>query len=256
MKNLLRASLLAPLLAGSALVATPAFAQDESEITVSANVAMVTDYRFRGVSYSGGDFAIQGGFDIAHSSGFYVGTWASSLDPVSSGYGNTELDIYGGYSGAISDTLSFDVGILYYLYPSASGNTDYWEPYASVTAAVGPAEVTAGVAYNWEQDSVSSDLADHNLYLYGDVGFGIPNTPVSISGHLGYTSGSFSPETYTIFGTDDTTAFDWSIGASMAVYGPIEAGITYVGVEGPNNDNSLAGPVLTDTIVASLSASF
>ena len=124
MKNLLRASLLAPLLAGSALVATPAFAQDESEITVSANVAMVTDYRFRGVSYSGGDFAIQGGFDIAHSSGFYVGTWASSLDPVSSGYGNTELDIYGGYSGAISDTISFDVGILYYLYPSASGDTE------------------------------------------------------------------------------------------------------------------------------------
>ena len=156
MKNLLRASLLAPLLAGSALVATPAFAQDESEITVSANVAMGTAYRFRGVSYSGGDFAIQGGFDIAHSSGFYVGTWASSLDPVSSGYGNTELDIYGGYSGAISDTISFDVGILYYLYPSASGDTDYWEPYASVTAALGPAEVTAGIAYNWEQDSVST----------------------------------------------------------------------------------------------------
>ena len=253
MTNLLRASLLAPLLAGSALVATPAFAQDESEITVSANVAMVTDYRFRGVSYSGGDFAIQGGFDIAHSSGFYIGTWASSLEPTSTGYGNTEVDIYGGYGGAISDTLSFDVGLLYYLYPSASGDTDYYEPYASITGALGPAEVTAGLAYAWKQDSTANQ---DNLYLYTDVGVGVPGTPVTISGHLGYTDGVWSPETYSDFGTDDQTAFDWSIGASMAVYGPIEAGISYVGVEAPSNDDIRFGPVMNDTIIATLSASF
>lgn len=255
MKNLLRAATAASVLAGSLAVAAPAFAQDESDISVSANVAMVTDYRFRGVSYSGGDFAIQGGFDIAHSSGFYVGTWASSLDDQTAGYGDTELDIYGGYSGAINDTLSFDVGMLIYIYPSAAGtNNDYWEPYASVTAAVGPAEVTAGVAYAWEQDSVSSSFADDNLYLYTDVGFGIPNTPVSVSGHLGYTDGSFSSPTY--FGnSDDTTSFDWSIGASMAVFGPLEVGVSYVGVEGKGNtvrDNYITD----DTIVASLSASF
>ena len=101
MKHLLRAATAASLLAGSTLVAAPAFAQDQSDISVSANVAMVTDYRFRGVSYSGGDFAIQGGFDVAHSSGFYIGTWASSLDDETTGYGDTELDVYGGYSGAV-----------------------------------------------------------------------------------------------------------------------------------------------------------
>ncbi|WP_230292787.1 TorF family putative porin [Croceicoccus sp. Ery5] len=253
MKTLLRGAIAASLLAGSALVATPALAQDESEISVSANVAMVTDYRFRGVSYSGGDFAIQGGFDIAHSSGFYIGTWASSLEPTSTGYGNTEVDIYGGYSGAINDTVSFDVGLLYYMYPSASGDTDYYEPYASVTAALGPAEVTAGVAYAWDQDSTANQ---DNLYLYTDVGFGVPGTPVTISGHLGYTDGVWSPETYSDFGTDDQTAFDWSIGASMAVFGPLEAGISYVGVEAPSNDDIQFGPVMNDTIVATLSASF
>lgn len=253
MKNLIRSAFAASLLAGSALMANPALAQDESEITVSANVALVTDYRFRGVSYSGGDIAIQGGFDIAHSSGFYFGTWASSLEPVSTGYGNTEVDVYAGYSGAISDTMSFDVGLLYYVYPSASGDSDYYEPYASVTAALGPAEVTAGLAYAWEQDST---LNQDNLYLYTDVGVGVPGTPVTITGHLGYTDGVWSPETYSIFGTDDETAFDWSVGASMAVYGPLEVGISYVGLEAPANENPLNGPVMNDTIVATLSASF
>ncbi|WP_230278969.1 TorF family putative porin [Croceicoccus sp. Ery15] len=253
MKTLLRGAIAASLLASSALVAAPAFAQDESEISVSANVAMVTDYRFRGVSYSGGDFAIQGGVDIAHSSGFYIGTWASSLEPTSTGYGNTEVDLYGGYSGAINDTVSFDVGLLYYMYPSASGDTDYYEPYASVTAALGPAEVTAGLAYAWEQDSTANQ---DNLYLYTDIGFGVPGTPVTISGHLGYTDGVWSPETYSDFGTDDQTAFDWSIGASMAVFGPLEAGISYVGVEAPSNDDIRFGPVMNDTVVATLSASF
>jgi uncharacterized protein (TIGR02001 family) len=45
-------------------------AEVPSEIEVFSNVALVTDYRFRGVSLSAGDPAIQGGIDIAHSSGF------------------------------------------------------------------------------------------------------------------------------------------------------------------------------------------
>ena len=76
-----RSLLAATLLAGSALTATPAFAQDEEAgpgVTVSGNVALVTDYRFRGVSLSAGDMALQGGIDAATDGGFYVGTWAST----------------------------------------------------------------------------------------------------------------------------------------------------------------------------------
>ena len=66
-------------------IAAPAMAQSEEEeetgpVTVSANVALTTDYRFRGVSLSAGDPAIQGGIDVGHESGFYVGTWASSIE--------------------------------------------------------------------------------------------------------------------------------------------------------------------------------
>ena len=56
----IRGLVAASLFAG-ALVATPAFA-DETDPpaawTVSGNVTGVTDYRWRGLSYSGGDFAI------------------------------------------------------------------------------------------------------------------------------------------------------------------------------------------------------
>ncbi|HUD29971.1 MAG TPA: TorF family putative porin, partial [Novosphingobium sp.] len=72
-----RGAIAATLLAGTALSAAPAFAQDAeapSEITVTGSAAVTTDYRFRGVSQSGGDFAIQGGITVSHASGFYVGT--------------------------------------------------------------------------------------------------------------------------------------------------------------------------------------
>ncbi|AKM10826.1 TorF family putative porin [Croceicoccus naphthovorans] len=249
MTTTFRSMFAAAVLAGTALSATPAFAQDEA-ISVSANVAMVTDYRFRGVSLSGGDFAIQGGVDVAHASGFYVGTWASSIE--GGDYGGTELDIYGGWSGALSDSLSVDVGLLYYVYPSGIDaddpfgfDTDYFEPYASVTGAVGPAEVTVGVAYAFDQDSLGDD---DNLYLYGDLGFAIPETPVSFSAHLGYTDGVLAPE-YLLGGTDDS-AFDWSLGASVGFKG-LDLGVSYIGVEGPTVDG-----YTDDTIVASLSASF
>ena len=79
---------------------------------VSGNVALSSDYFFRGIDQSGGE-ALSGGFDVAFESGFYVGTWASSIDFS----GGLELDYYAGYGGSISDSVSYDVGYLYYGYP-------------------------------------------------------------------------------------------------------------------------------------------
>ena len=64
-----------------AAVAQPAFAADApaSPNTFTANVALVSDYRFRGISQSYTDPAIQGGFDYSHASGVYLGTWGSSV---------------------------------------------------------------------------------------------------------------------------------------------------------------------------------
>lgn len=238
------------LAAAGLTIATPALAQSEDEaasaFTTSANVALTTDYRFRGVSLSGGDPAVQGGFDVAHESGFYVGTWASSISGGPS-YGDLELDIYAGWSGNLSDAVSVDVGVLYYLYPTESLglDTDYIEPYASVGVNFGPAEATFGVAYAPKQDSLGGD---DNLYLYTDVGVGIPNTPISLSGHLGYTDGSLAPPL--LAGTADDTGIDWSIGASVS-QGNFELGVAYMGVEGPSIDG-----FTDDAVVATISASF
>ena len=238
------------LAAAGLSLSTPAMAQSDDEVasdfTVSANVALTTDYRFRGVSLSGGDPALQGGFDVAHDSGFYIGTWASSIDG-GAAYGDLELDIYAGWSGNLSDAVSVDVGVLYYIYPTEDLglDTDYIEPYASVGVNFGPAEATFGVAYAPEQDSLGGD---DNLYLYTDVGFGLPGTPLTVTGHLGYTDGPLAPPL--LAGTTDDTGLDWSLGASVA-QGNFEVGVAYIGVEGPAIDG-----FTDDAIVGTISASF
>ena len=245
-----RSLLAATVLAGSVLAATPAFAQDEEtpDIKITANVAGTTDYRFRGVSLSGGDFAIQGGFDVTHSSGFYVGTWASSIVG-GSPYGEVELDLYGGWTGMVAEGVTLDLGLLYYAYPTGDDPlnvdpaTDYFEPYASVAFTIGPVTGTVGGAYAWDQDSLGDS---DNLYLYTDWAVGIPTTPVTVTAHLGYTDGVLAPPF--LAGTGDDTGLDWGITASTKVYGPMSASIGYVGTEGPSIDG-----FTDDAIVATLS---
>jgi uncharacterized protein (TIGR02001 family) len=253
-----RGLLAASVLAGSLLAATPAFAQEEeaeaaseatSGLTITANVAGTTDYRFRGVSLSLGDFALQGGIDVVHDSGFYVGTWASSIQG-GTPYGEVELDLYGGWTGMVTDGVTLDVGLLYYMYPTTDDplnldpDTDYFEPYASVAFGLGPVSATVGAAYAWEQDSLGGS---DNLYVYTDWSLGIPSTPVTVNAHLGYTDGVLAIGTLAR-GTGDDTGLDWSIGASIPVYGGLTASVSYVGLEGPSIDG-----LTDDTIVGTLS---
>jgi uncharacterized protein (TIGR02001 family) len=238
----IRGLVAATLVAGSAMVATPAFAQDsESDITISGNASVVSEYRFRGVGLSGGDIAIQGGIDVGHSSGFYVGTWGSSID--GGDYGSVELDLYGGWSGDLAEGIAADVGVIYYAYPNglAGEDLDYVEVYGSLGFTLGPVEATVGAAYAPDQSSLGDG---DNIYIYTDVGLGIPGTPISVSGHLGYTDG------FLTF-TDDGKAFDWSVGASLTLAEKLTVGISYVGVEGPSVDG-----VTDDAIVATLGVEF
>jgi len=217
----------------------------ESGFSLSANIAFASEYRFRGVDLSGGEFAVQGGFDLSHTSGFYVGTWASNLDEQTVGYGSTELDVYGGWSSNVADGIGVDVGVIGYLYPDAGpGEFDYVEFYGSVSGSLGPASVTGGIAYAPDQDSLGGT---DNLYLYTDASVGIPDTPVTINGHLGYTDG------FLTF-TDDSEAFDWSLGAAVAV-GPLTVSGAYVGVEGDQAFDP-GGVFTDDALVFTVSASF
>ncbi|MCK0129138.1 TorF family putative porin [Erythrobacter sp. F6033] len=218
---------------------------EESPLTFSANIAMATEYRFRGVALTDGNFAVQGGFDVSHESGLYVGTWASNLDEQTVGYGSIELDLYGGWSGDLTDGISADVGGIFYLYPDAgAGDFDYYEFYGSLSFGIGPASLTGGIAYAPDQDSLGGT---DNLYLYTDVSVGIPDTPITLNGHVGYTDG------FLTF-TTDSEAIDWSISADVS-FGPATLSAAYVGVEG----DVLVDPTGTftdDAFVVTLSASF
>ncbi len=244
-----RGLLSATLVAGCGLAATPAFADETdppSEITVTGNVALVTDYRFRGISLSAGDPAVQGAINVNHSSGLYAGAWASSLED-SAVYGSMELDVYAGWTGPIGGGVTADVGLLYYVYPNGNvGDANVFEPYASLSTTLGPASAKVGVAYAWKQDSLGGD---DNLYLYTDWGLGVPNTPLSIAAHLGYTDGALSPKLLT--GVSTSGGWDYSIGASYAVTKNLSASVTYVGVDGASIDG-----FSNDAVVASLKYSF
>lgn len=235
-----------------AAVATPALAEDDlGGFSISGNAAVVTDYRFRGVSLSDGDIAIQGGIDLGHESGFYIGTWGSSIEE-GIGYGHTEIDIYGGWSGEVGSGVSVDVGVLYYMYPNGPSGVpqDYWEPYASIGTTMGPVEATFGVAYAPKQDSLKNSVTlknEDNLYLYLDTGVGVPGTPISLSGHVGYTDGFLS------FDGNSDTSWDWSLGAEWAATENLSIGVSYVGVEAPHGPGD---DTLNDTVVGTLSVSF
>ena len=125
MKKLLLASAISSLFAlpAAAIAQSTPAAAATPEHTFTGNATLASDYRFRGISQTYLQPAVQAGFDYAHSSGFYLGTWASSVSGnlYTNGSG-LEWDMYGGYKGTVSGDLGFDVGLLNYWYPAAHFN--------------------------------------------------------------------------------------------------------------------------------------
>lgn len=152
------------------LVSGSVWAQAAPATTLSFNAGVVTDYRYRGITQTRNEPAVQGGVDYAHKSGFYVGAWASTIKWIAdysySGgagaktgtdiSGNVELDVYGGYKFDLAKDVAMDVGFLRYQYVGnnlemtggrsrlnySDANTN--EVYAAIT--MGP--VTAKYSYS------------------------------------------------------------------------------------------------------------
>jgi hypothetical protein len=115
------AVLLTTLAASGAALGQAQPAAPAPDYTLSFNVGAVTDYRYRGISQSRLKPALQGGVDFAHSSGFYIGTWGSTVKWIkdAGGDSNVEIDVYGGYKFSLGD-FALDVGALRYLYPRSN----------------------------------------------------------------------------------------------------------------------------------------
>jgi len=229
------------LLASAALAAAPAFAQDAvdppSDLTVGGSVALVSDYRFRGVSQTDEEMAIQGGITVSHASGAYAGTWASNL----SGWGtfggaNMELDLFAGYAMPLGDSgATLDVGLTWYMYPGGFDDTDFAEPYVKLSGDYGPVSALIGVAYAPEQGALanvsnhpdSDGESEDNLYLWTDLSTAIPNTPLTAKAHAGYSNGNpgLGPNGTSLAPTGEY--LDWMLGLDAAV-GPLTLGVAYV----------------------------
>ncbi|WP_088184720.1 TorF family putative porin [Sphingobium sp. Z007] len=222
----------------------PAFAQEApaSPVTVTGSVALVSDYRYRGVSQSDRGMAVQGGITATHESGFYVGAWGSNLG----GWGrfggaNMELDLIAGYSKSLGEGTTVDVGLTWYMYPSGADETDFAEPYIKLSHQIGPVKALVGVAYAPKQEALGkwcSDAActvfdpgdkEDNLYLWGDISGAVPNTPVTLKAHLGWSNGNsgLGPNGTSIAPTGKY--LDWLVGADAAIPGtPLTVGVAYV----------------------------
>lgn len=218
-----------------AAVATPALAQEApaSDLTVSGNATVVSDYRFRGISQTYKQFALQGGFTVAHSSGFYATVWGSSIDDYVANGSDQELDLVAGWSKEFGGA-TVDIGVLYYYYPGSGGVTsDFFEPYASVKGTFGPVTAKLSAAYAPKQNALSVGAGkEDNLYVAGDFSAGIPDTPIGVTAHIGH---SFGPSYLTI--GDEYT--DWSIGATYT-WEALTFGVSYVDTDknlfvGPRN---------------------
>lgn len=119
------------LLAASALAQTaPAPAPAKSDWTQTHNLALATDYIFRGVTQIAGDgTALSGGTDVSHTSGFSLGLWAAN---VSFGGSSLEVDVYAGYAKTLGD-FTLSAGLISYHYEGVeAANTT--EAYVGVAA--------------------------------------------------------------------------------------------------------------------------
>ncbi|MEH6548439.1 MAG: TorF family putative porin [Pseudomonadales bacterium] len=195
MKKLLLATTAAVLMTGSIAA---------SAVEFSGNVALTTDYKFRGISQSDGP-AIQGGFDLGTDSGFYASVWGSSID-----FGSgLELDYIAGYATDLTDNVAIDVGYIYYDYPNWDADDgaikgDLQEVYGAVSFY----GVGLGIAYSndyYQETGKSLYYSASYEYAFNDI------WGVSVAAN--YTD--FDENTF--WGTDEKASYsDWKVAVTAA----------------------------------------
>jgi uncharacterized protein (TIGR02001 family) len=210
-----------------AALTLPALAQTapEPDLTIEGNVGLFSDYRFRGISQTDLKPALQGGFDLTHKSGFYIGTWASNVsDFANFGGGNgMEIDGYVGYTFEVGD-IGVDIGNLYYYYPGSSVDPGDPKPNTNeiyVGLTYGP--VTLKTSYSTTN---YFGFADSKGTLYYDLSASHPLTDtITLNAHVGYVDIK-----------NDVSGTDYKIGVSTEFAG-LTFAADYVGNSGKLSDS-------------------
>jgi uncharacterized protein (TIGR02001 family) len=245
---------LTALCSGAALAQTrdipaPAAPPPPPEHTLTANIGLFSEYIFRGISQTGGKPAVQGGFDYAHASGFYAGTWASNIswleDFGAYNRSSLEWDFYGGYKANFpgSEDWTYDIGTLYYYYPGKknpnifSANT--WELYG----AIGWKWLNGKASYTLSNDYFgirpNGQKTDGTWYFDLTATYPVPDTGWALIGHVGYLDVRHDGS-----GDFEASYTDWKLGASYTV--PDGTFLKGLEVGAYYTDNNAKEPFYTD----------
>lgn len=223
-KNLLVAAL-------ASAFALPAMAED---LTFSSNVTLASDYLYRGISQTGTNPAIQGGFDLTHASGVYAGVWGSSISWLGdAGIANsgTEIDVYGGYRGAAGD-VSYDVGFLRYNYPGTYGTATKADT-SEIYGSVGYSIVSAKLSYSLGDLFGVAD-AKGSTYMEVNASYPIADSGVTVGAHYGKQKykGTTVDDAATYSDYKLSVTKDFSGYVVGAAYSSTNAGAFYTNLQG------------------------
>lgn len=226
--------------ASASLVASVVHAEDapkpDNEFTL--NAAVVSDYRYRGLTQTRFDPALQAGADYTHNpTGLYAGTWLTNIKWIKDAgeltntntRGNVKWDIYGGKRGDLGGGFTYDVGGLYYDYPgntlenSGARNANTFELYGQV--GYGPAY------FKYSQSLTNLFGALNSKYSqYYDLGANIETLyGITLGLHVGHQNVRGNPNQFSYT--------DWKIGLSKSFdeLGGIVLGVAYVGTDLKDN---------------------
>jgi uncharacterized protein (TIGR02001 family) len=221
--------------------AAPADAKPAEPYTITGNFGIYSQYIFRGLTQTDTKPAFQGGFDYAHTSGFYLGTWGSNIswlhDAGVCAHGcSLEWDLYGGYKYAFNDDWGMDVGVLYYYYPGS-----YFD---GVTK---PDTTEIYIAGSWKWASLKYSHAVSNTFgiansknsWYLDASANYPiNDAWTLNAHVGRQE--YSGSNNGVDNSDSLNYTDWKLGVTW-LYNGYNIGAYYSDTNAKDAGYTLAG---------------
>ena len=223
-------------LALAALLFPAVASAEDAPPPVTGNVTLSSEYLYRGIAQTAGKPAVQGGLDYSNPSGFYAGAWGSNISWLSDVGQNSsvEIDIYGGFKGAITEEVAYDVGILTYNYPGrfAAGFTspNTREVYGAVTYKFLTVKYSRSFSNLFGvSNSKGSGYLEANLVFDLGDGWGA-------NGHVGHQ---------TVKNLSGASYSDWKIGVTKDT-GLGVVGLAYSGTNA--KDNCKAGEFYCFTV--------
>jgi uncharacterized protein (TIGR02001 family) len=243
-KTVIASALAAAITPVTALAADP-----PPEHTLTGNVGLYSQYVFRGLTQTNREPAVQGGFDYAHRSGLYAGTWASNISWLRDGGaynagGSMEWDFYGGWKPTWGD-FTFDIGTLYYWYPG-DANT----PANPLNPKADTWEIYGGAAWRWLSAKYSHSIDNKTFAVLDSSGtryldltatvplgeLSKPLTGFTFIAHWGKQKYSGTdPRTAAVGSNDALYSYeDWKIGLTYALPKDFTIGAFYTDTSSAN----------------------